>query len=140
DLPRQLLKRLRSMDQFQGARYEIGIAAIFARLGFSIEFLDERTAPDQKHCEFNLRDSRDELVVAVEVKSRHRPGVLHERGVVDENKVGRGDVARLIREAKSQSPGDKPFLVFIDLNAPLSGDSGKVQEGWYRDVQEILRR
>lgn len=41
EFPDGLLRRLRDAEQFQGARYEIAIAAIFARLDCIIRFLDE---------------------------------------------------------------------------------------------------
>jgi len=40
-LPEALLTRLRNADQYQGARYAVAIAAIFARLDCEILFLDE---------------------------------------------------------------------------------------------------
>jgi len=52
NLPSKLLDRLRSKDQFQGARYEIAIAATFVRAGFDVEFLDEKV---QKRGEFIAR-------------------------------------------------------------------------------------
>jgi hypothetical protein len=137
-LPQSLLNRLRHRDQFQGARYEIGIAAVFARLAFDVEFLDETAPPGTKHCEFNATDPSTGLVVAVEVKSRHRAGVLHQPGTVDYTKAQRGDVNKLLREAMAQSPGDKPFLVFVDLNAPLTGDAAAIENGWYRDLSRML--
>jgi hypothetical protein len=138
-LPEPLLRRLRHRDQFQGARYEIGVAAVFARLGFDVEFLDPK-AGGVKHCEFNATDQSTGLVVAVEAKSRHRAGVINQPGTVDYAKAIRGDVGRLLREALEQSPGDKPFFVFIDLNAPVTGSARAVEMGWYRDVQRLLRR
>jgi hypothetical protein len=46
-LPKSLIKRLCSKEHFQGARYEIAIAATCARAGFQIELLDE----SMKECE-----------------------------------------------------------------------------------------
>lgn len=42
----ELVRRLQHQDQFQGARYEIAIAAIFSRLRFEVAFYDDQTAPD----------------------------------------------------------------------------------------------
>jgi hypothetical protein len=39
-LPESVIKRLRDFRDFQGARYEVLIAAIFARAGFEIEWID----------------------------------------------------------------------------------------------------
>jgi SEC-C motif len=53
ELPDSLVRRLRDAEQFQGARYEIAIGAIFARLGCSIRFFDESDElRGKKHVEF----------------------------------------------------------------------------------------
>jgi hypothetical protein len=39
-LPEKLLSRLKNKNEYQGARYEIAVAAIFARLDCEIDFLD----------------------------------------------------------------------------------------------------
>ena len=93
-LPDSLIDRLRDMDSFQGARYEVAIAATFARADFDIDLLDERVK-----------------------KEKHR-GVLNQPGVFDENKDLRGDVRGLYQSALTQAPTDKPFLIFIDANLP----------------------
>lgn len=51
-LPRKLLQRLGSYEAFQGARYEIAVAATFVRCGFEIEWIEEKA---KKHCEFNAK-------------------------------------------------------------------------------------
>lgn len=38
--PRKIIERLRNMREFQGARYEILVASLFARCGFDIEFVE----------------------------------------------------------------------------------------------------
>lgn len=139
-IPESLMNRLRHKDQFQGARYELGIAAIFARLGFEVDILDDVTPPGVKHCEFIATNRETGLEVAVEVKSRHRPGVLHTAGDYDQAKAMRGDVERLFHAALEQAPGDKPFLVFIDVNAPFAGSAEALQQGWYKDIQAMLRK
>src|SRR5262249_32119239 len=47
-LDSQVLDRLRSYDQFQGARYEFAIAASLVRCGFEIKWIHSTDA----HCEF----------------------------------------------------------------------------------------
>lgn len=78
-LPDQLLKRLRNKDQYQGARYEIVVAAIFARLGYKIKFLDEDTEIEGKRCEFIAYNNSTGDQMAVEVKSKEREGVTYKR-------------------------------------------------------------
>ena len=54
----------------------------------------------------------------METKSRHRPGTLHEPGVLPPEEKLRADVDRLYNDALGQDPGDRPFAIFIDVNLP----------------------
>ena len=116
-LPDSLVERLRDMKAFQGARYEIAIAATFARADFDIELLDEKVKKE-KHCEFIAKHKRTSTEVYVEAKSRVRQGVLNQPGSFDEAKHVKGDVRGLYQSALTQAPTDKPFLIFIDANLP----------------------
>lgn len=90
-LPKSLVRRLRDHDNFQGARYEVAFAAIFARAGFEIELLDE-TEKSVRHCEFVAPHKRTGGIVYVETKSRHRPGVLNQPGAFDIAAPLKGDL------------------------------------------------
>jgi hypothetical protein len=109
--PEGLLKRLKNKDQYQGARYEIAIAAIFARLDCEIHFLDDQEK-SARHCEFIATHRPSTTEIAVESKSRHRPGVIHMPGTSEEENLLKGDVGRLLKEALDQNPGDRPFIIF----------------------------
>lgn len=135
-LPEPLLQRLRDRAQFQGARYEIGIAAVFARLGYSIQFLDDPSLTT-KHCEFFATNSTTGESIAVEAKSRHRAGVLNTPGSTDEPRLLRGDIARHLREAAGQAPGDRPFLIFVDVNVPPSGPE-IINQTWRPEILRIM--
>jgi SEC-C motif-containing protein len=137
NLPESLIKRLRDRDQYQGARYELAIAAIFARIDCSLRFLDEGT-PTTKHPEFEALFRPTQETLSVEVKSRHRPGVLHQPGSFDSKSAERGDVRRLLREALQQDPGDKPFIVFIDLNSPPTPGTELLDKGWFSDLRNLM--
>jgi hypothetical protein len=50
-LPESLIERLKDFQAFQGARYEVLIAAVFVRAGFEIEWIDDTKAVG-KHPEF----------------------------------------------------------------------------------------
>jgi hypothetical protein len=135
-LPEPLLNRLRNRDQYQGARYEIAVAAIFARLGCEIEWIDDRQASDQKHPEFYAR--RDAITLAVEAKSRHRQGVIHAPGERLDEKALRGDVQGLYKSALEKEVGDMPFIIFIDLNAPPSPGTIGFETKWAQDIRKWL--
>ena len=132
-LPRRLLERLKDRVAFQGARYEVAIAAIFVRLGFEIEWINDKTA---RHYEFIVRGRG--LEIAVEAKSRHREGVLHQPGTVDLERAVRGDVDGLFRKALTQNLGDRPFIVFVDLNAPPTPGLQALDKPWLEDLKRML--
>jgi hypothetical protein len=91
-LPDRLLQRLRDRVEFQGARYELAVAAIFARGSFSLEYL---TGSKSRHGEFTGVHKSLGSRMMVEAKSRRRSGVLHERGAIDNSAVIKGDVYNL---------------------------------------------
>ncbi len=129
--PRRILARLRDMRQFQGARYEILAASLFARCGLKIEFIDDAT---KRNPEF-IAEKGDERI-AVEAKSRHRAGVLNERGAFRED--ARAEIRRLYESAAGQNPGDLPFLIFIDVNLPLTPDVPPMEKDWIREAMEMF--
>lgn len=136
-LPEQLKNRLKNKDQYQGARYEIAIAAIFARLDCEISFFDEMEK-GAKHCEFIAKHRPTGTEIAVEVKSRHRRGVIHMSGSASEEKLLRGDVHHLLKEALEQNPGDKPFMIFLDLNSPLTPSVQIQDKPWFKDIWRMM--
>lgn len=136
-LPRKLVGRLRSYDAFQGARYEIAIAATFVRCGFEIEWIEDKST---KHCEFNARQKATGEVIAVETKSRHRPGMLNRKGDVPNPESLRADVQSLFNQALEQNPDDKPFAIFIDVNLPHETNVEWYQKKWVADIREMLAK
>jgi hypothetical protein len=136
NLPSKLLDRLRSKHQFQGARYEIAVAATFVRAGFEIQFLDEKV---DKRGEFVARHPVLGDNIEVEAKSRHRAGILGQPGNADEVKAMRADVENLVNDAISHNPGDKPFLIFVDLNTPGQRGVPIVDLPWFQDIGTMLQ-
>jgi nucleoid DNA-binding protein len=129
-LPDSLINRLLNYGEFQGARYEVAIAAAFVKCGFEIEWIDDVTA---KHPEFVARNPRTREEVAVETKSRRRPGVLHQPGTMAAAEQLRADVDRLYREALQQDPGNRPFAIFLDVNLPPN-TTPDVVAAWQREI------
>jgi hypothetical protein len=134
-----LIERLRSRDQYQGARYELAIAAIFARLDCEIRWLDsDETLHRTKHVEFEAEHRPTGQTFAVEAKSRHRAGVLNQPGEIDPDDPLRSDarmVRRLFTKAVDKAPENDPYFIFIDINAPRAAD-----EAWQADVQRWMNR
>ena len=128
--PRKIIERLRNVREFQGARYEILAASLFARCGFEIEFVDDKS---KKTPEFFATKAGERI--AVEAKSRHRPGVLHERGAyVAESEPGTARIRGLYQDALQHNPGETPFVVFIDVNLPLSPQTPPVERTWVKEA------
>ena len=143
NLPEALINRLRDARAYQGARYETAVAAIFARLNFEIEFLDENEdLRSEKHVEFVATHRPSGQKIAVEAKSRHRAGVLNEEGEQDAADPLKGDmraVRRLFANAVEKAPKDLPFMVFIDVNAPLD-PTEPFEKEWQQQVKRWLGR
>jgi hypothetical protein len=132
-LPPKLVERLADRTEFQGAKYEIAVAAMLIRADFKLEFLQG----SGKHCEFLAQHSSG-LRLGVEAKSRRRPGVLHEKGELDELKAARGDVQSLFDKAKQQKPAGLAFVIFIDVNTPIDSSVPPIESPWLKDFSEVL--
>jgi hypothetical protein len=129
--PRQILARLRDLRLFQGARYEILTASLFARCGFEIEFIEDSS---KRNPEFIAQ--KDGERIAVEAKSRHRAGVLNERGAFREDAPA--EIRRLYESAARQNPGDLPFLIFIDVNLPLTPELPPLKKDWVNEAMRMF--
>ena len=139
-LPLSLLERLKSHNQYQGARYEIAIAAIFARLDCDIEFTDENSK--SKHCEFIATHRPTGSSLAVEAKSKHRSGVLHQIGILSplEKLLSARLMRRLFNDALEQNPKDVPFAVFIDVNSPITPGIQMGDKPWVKDAKKLVNK
>jgi hypothetical protein len=134
-LTSELMRRLRSSESFQGARYEIQVASIFLRSGFEIEWVSEK---EKKHCEFYAVHRHSRQRVAVEAKSRKRPGVLGQTGEVRlDHPWG---LEKLYDDARQQNPRTCPFCIFIDVNWPVQPRLPKWQKPWMGEVYRLAQK
>jgi hypothetical protein len=132
--PRRIVERLRDPRQFQGARYEVAAASILARCGFAVNFIDESS---KRNPEFIAEKSAERI--AVEAKSRHREGVLHQRGDYDaEKNPAPAKIKDLYEQALGQDPGTVPFLVFVDVNLPLSPEVPPMEKSWVKEAKQAF--
>ncbi len=129
-----LIERLKGKDSYQGARYELTIAAIFTRMGFILEYYDDSSVR-YKHGEFIAIHNSSNLSIVVETKSRHRLGVIHTPGISNEKKNLLGDVKPLINRALKKQTGNLPFFIFIDINSPATGKE-TMDEQWAKDIMK----
>jgi len=115
-LQQEVIRRLKHPEHFQGARYELFVAATMIRTGCDINYEDENDG-SRKHPEFIAHHSATGQRFAVEAKSRHRPGILGYPGEpqqVDQINLG---IRRRLKSAVEKDVSG-PFIVFMDVNLP----------------------
>jgi hypothetical protein len=127
DIGDSIVKRLGQRDQFQGARYEVAVAAIFVRAGYKIEWL---TDTSRRLPEFVARRAQTKIEIAVEAKSRARPGVLGQAGERKSDEAIKADLARLLRDALAKEVDGRLYVVFLDMNLPPAKGKGKTIDDW----------
>lgn len=121
ELQEKLLGRLRNYDKFWGARYEVNVAAIFVRAGFTIEFEDESDRTTS-HCEFTATHKRTGRKFSVEAKRREG---------------NRLRIVRLFNDALRKH-ANHARVIFIDINWPSAG--GQQFPPYLVQAQARLRR
>lgn len=118
-LQSKLLRRIRDADKFQGARFEAAVAAMMLASGYELQYCDEK-GPG-KCPEFIATHRTTGHVLAVEAKSRHRPGIMgFQKGKFAVPPIS-CDIDGLLRDAVSKDTKE-PLLVFIELNTPMAVD------------------
>lgn len=135
-LPQRLVERLRSAAGFQGARYELAVASVTARAGFTLTWVPEQMGNKSPEFLASHRNMRD--VFAVEAKSRHRLGVLdHERGKPPSAVKLKADITALLKDAAAKRDETYPLLIFIDVNQPTSPTTPDA-DSWIPDLWKRL--
>jgi hypothetical protein len=138
ELQNKLLRRLRDVSAFQGARLEIVAAAVMLPAGYELAFENDKLPG--KHAEFVATNKQSGSKLAVEAKSRHRPGVMGQKG--ERVTPEKADIGALLKAAVEKDPKE-PLLVFIELNMPILMADGKplpqlvdeLQQSW-KEVQD----
>ena len=136
-LQKEVVRRLKNQDQFQGSRYELFVASTFIRAGFDISYEDEsdRTIT---HPEFVATHKVTGQIVSVEAKSRHRPGVLGFPGEVESESDIKLGVRRLLNRSLLKTT-NHPYVIFIDLNLPPL--PGKIfEKPWFGKILSSISK
>lgn len=133
------LVRLRGRHEYQGVRYEIGVASLFVRMGCDLEFYDndriEEDGNPPKRAEFIATHSITGNRVAVEAKSRHVDGVIHTPGTMNYRNALKGDITKLYKRALLKETDGLPLVVFIDVNSPTEMGQSVQNTKWFSDVR-----
>ncbi len=126
----EVIARLKHPHQFQGARYELFVAATFIRAGCDIAYEDESDGK-KKHTEFVARHQESGFEMAVEAKARHR----NVRGEFDMATIRPG-VRDLLLNAAGKG-ATHPLVVFVELNLPPE-DPTK-EPSWVPHVAQVVQ-
>lgn len=123
ELQQKLIKRIKKVDLFPGARYEAFVAAALIRAGFEIEFEneDDRTTT---HCEFTATHKKSGKKYSIEAKQRN-PG---------DNVDGASARVRLggkLHDALRKFAAHQR-IIFIDINVP--------DTAVHKEIPDYLRR
>jgi hypothetical protein len=136
-LQTEVVRRLKDRNQFQGARYELFVAATCLRAGFEIDYEDEADG-SRKHPEFQAEHRKSRISITVEAKSRRRPGVLGQPGITPQPNEIRTRIGQLLNSA-IQKAGSLPHVIFVDVNVPPSEQS-PFEKPWFKDVMKSVQR
>ena len=134
-LQNKLINRIKNKNQFQGARYELYVAASFIKAGFDIEFENEDDR-SKTHCEFTATHKKTKQKYSVEVKSRHRPGFLGQKGKKQNLKEVRLRIGKLLNDALKKDANHKR-IIFIDANMPPE-DEKHFKISWTKPFMNIV--
>lgn len=131
ELRAHFLGRLRDPKQFQGARYELFAISTCIRAGFNIELENEQDRR-KKHPEFIGFHRNSGQKIAVEAKSRTRPGMLGQLGMKPGTKNIKTRIGPLLNDAFQKEP-KFPYVIFVDVNFPPS-QGPMFERKWVRDA------
>jgi len=104
EVQERLIKRLKNIDQFRGALYEIQVAASLIISGFSIE-MEEETDSSNTHCEFTITPNDSSIKYSVEAKARN----------ANKKNISIGN--QLYKALKKDVKNNKR-VIFIEMNIP----------------------
>jgi hypothetical protein len=125
-----LFDRLRKPAQYQGARYEMFVAASLLRSGFKIAFEDEGDI-STSHCEFTATSKQTNRSFSVEAKSRHRKPPSS-----DDEATPNSNMGNLIRKALAKNANHER-IILVDVNLP-SDDQPVFQQSWHQEVMSTV--
>ena len=122
ELQQRYIERLKDINNFQGAYYELVVANCLIRSGFELELEDE-TDEQTKHCEFSAVSKMTGKKYWVEAKSRAVAGIL---GKTSKNGTTKNDPTCMLSKHLNnafQKPASDERLIFIDVNTSCENDT-----------------
>jgi len=136
ELQARLIHRLKDPGNFQGAYYELTVANILIRAGFTLTLEDE-TDDASKHCEFAAISNHTGKKYWVEARMRSIAGLLG-KTAMDGGPNG-NPIARLIPHLNGAlaKPAADERLIFIDLNAEPEFNQGQKPSWLARTIKRL---
>lgn len=135
-LQRTVLDRLtRFRGQYQGARYELFVAACMVRAGFNLEFEDDADLT-RKHLEFDAVDKVSGIRIGVEAKSKQRHGILGFQA--KEGRFNSKPGLQSLVKSIHLKDISQPTIGFIDINLPPLDDLQDMFEHRYREALDEI--
>lgn len=122
ELQQRYIERLKDINNFQGAYYELVVANCMIRAGFKLELEDEDDT-DTKHCEFSAISLKTGKKYWVEAKMRSVVGIL---GKTKKNGTKKKDpTCMLSKHIKNafKKPAEDERIIFVDVNTKPELDS-----------------
>jgi hypothetical protein len=120
ELQERYLARVRDPKNFQGAYYELIVASVLIRAGFTLVLEDEADI-NSKHCEFSAVSKTTGKKYWVEAKMRAVEGLFGKTaqdGVKATERDATGNMTAHIKAALLK-PAEDERLIFVDLNAEV---------------------
>jgi len=121
ELQQRYIERLKDINNFQGAYYELIVANCLIRLGFKLELEDE-TDEQTKHCEFSAVSKKTGKKYWVEAKMRAVAGIL---GKTTKNGTTSKDPTCMLSKHLNnafEKPASNERLIFVDVNTSFEND------------------
>jgi hypothetical protein len=128
DLQGKLLKRIRLRENYFGARYELFVAATFARTGFALKF--EQQTQIHKSAEFVAEHKATGKRFAVEAKHRVRESESRHCTIAGVDKLLKSALEKVVLDE---------FLIFVDVNLPNDNDL-LTDEPWHNEVTNAIKK
>jgi hypothetical protein len=130
-----LRERLLHVEDFQGARHELAVAAMCVAAGFDLKFENEADN-SRKHVEFIGTDKVSGSKIAVEAKSRRRRGVKGFDGGKDVPPGQEVGIRGLVIDSLKKRH-ELPTYVFVDVNLPPFSDE-EMYQAWLLELEQTM--
>ena len=138
ELQKRYIERLKDINNFQGAYYELIIANCLIRAGFEINLEDEADELT-KHCEFSAISKKTGKKYWIEAKMRAVTGIL---GKTAKNGTTRKDPTCMLSKHLNnafEKPASDERLIFIDVNTGFENNTvpAWIEKAWKKlDMKE----